>query len=180
MTPSVTAPMLIRDMTPHDIDAALTIEEASSSQPWTVGIFNDELADRVFRSYRIGCINDEVVGFCGLMIQLDEGHITNIAVSPEFRGLGLGAALLLDTVKIAIARKVRALTLEVRVSNAPARVLYQRFGFAPVGVRPNYYRVDNEDALIMWAHDIDAASYGVRLAGIASLLAARLQGAPAS
>ena len=178
MTASVTAPMLISDMKPLDIDAALRIEEASSPQPWTREIFGDELADTSSRSYRVGCINGQVVGFCGLMIQPDEGHITNIAVSPGFRGLGLGAALLLDTVKIAVARKVRALTLEVRVSNAPARVLYQRFGFAPVGVRPNYYRVDNEDALIMWAHDIEAAPYGVRLAGIASSLATRLQTAP--
>ena len=171
---SVPAPVLvIRDMTLDDIDAALAIEEQSSSQPWTRGIFNDEIADRATRSYRVGCIGDEVVGFCGLMVQLDEGHITNIALDPKWRGQGLGAELLLDSVRIAIAMKVRALTLEVRVSNAAARVLYQRFGFAPVGVRPKYYRVGNEDALIMWAHDADAASYQVRLAGIASSLAAR-------
>ncbi len=165
--------MSIRDMTHDDIETALEIEAASSLQPWTRGIFNDELADPVSRSYRVGSIGNTVVGFCGLMVQLDEGHITNIAVTPARRGEGLGAELLLDAIRNAISKKVRALTLEVRVSNVAARVLYQRFGFAPVGVRPKYYRVNNEDALIMWAYDIDAAPYQVRLAGIASSLAAR-------
>lgn len=162
--------MAVRDMSMADIDAALVIEEASSLQPWTRGIFEDELSDPATRSYRVACIDADVMGFCGLMVQLDEGHITNIAVSPDRRGHGFGAALLLDSVRIAIAKKVRALTLEVRVSNTPARLLYQRFGFAPVGVRPKYYRVNNEDALIMWAHDIDTAAYHVRLAGITSEL----------
>ena len=132
---------------------------------------SDELSDAVSRSYRVAVIDGVVVGFCGLLLQLDEGHVTNIAVSPTHRRRGLGARLLLDTIRIALTKKARALTLEVRVSNVEARVLYQRFGFAPVGVRPKYYTVNNEDALIMWAHDIDAAPYQVRLAEITAGLA---------
>jgi [ribosomal protein S18]-alanine N-acetyltransferase len=171
MTPGIA----IRDMTRADIDAALAIEEVSSLQPWTRGIFTDELADTVTRSYRVMTVDSTVIGFCGLLLQADEGHITNIAVEPSQRGRGFGAALLLDSIRIALGKKIRALTLEVRVSNVDARVLYQRFGFAPVGVRPKYYRVNNEDALIMWAHDVDAATYQVRLAEIASTLAHRMR-----
>lgn len=172
--------LAIRDMTADDIKDALIIERASSMQPWTHGVFVDELNDKTARSYRVGSFDGVIVGFCGLLVQVDEGHITNIAIDPSRRRSGIGTKLLLDTIRIALVRKVRALTLEVRVSNVEAKRLYQRFGFAPVGIRPKYYRENNEDALIMWAHDIDAASYGVRLAGIASLLAARLQRAPAS
>ena len=167
-----TVRMTIRSMTTDDIAAVLAIEEASSLQPWTRGVFLDELADQVTRTYRVGCLDGRVVGFCGLMVQADEAHITNIAVDPCHRRKSLGTALLLDTVRHAISQKIRALTLEVRVSNVEARVLYQRFGFAPVGVRPKYYRVNNEDAVIMWAHDVDAAPYQVRLAGIAAGLSA--------
>ena len=66
-------------------------------------------------------------------------------------------------VREAVARGTTALTLEVRMGNEPARALYQRFGFAPAGVRKNYYAEVGEDALIMWAHDIDGAEYGERL-----------------
>jgi [ribosomal protein S18]-alanine N-acetyltransferase len=177
----------IRNMTVDDVDRVLAIEEASSVQPWTSGIFADELRDSVNRSYRVATVFpllvpcavanevsvEQVVGFCGLLLQFDEGHITNIAIDPKHRRNGYGARLLLDTVQIAISQKLRALTLEVRVSNVSARLLYQRFGFAPVGVRPKYYKVGNEDALIMWAHDIDAAPYQVRIAEIAANMASR-------
>ena len=163
--------LAIRAMQVTDIDAALRIEELSSIQPWTRGVFTDELSDTVPRSYRVACLDGEVVGFCGLLAQLDEGHITNIAVDPVHRRKGIGAMLLLDAIRIALRQKICALTLEVRVSNTEARVLYQRFGFAPVGVRPKYYRANNEDALIMWAHDIDAPPFQVRLAEIAAVLA---------
>jgi ribosomal-protein-alanine N-acetyltransferase len=63
----------------------------------------------------------------------------------------------------ALARGARNLTLEVRLSNRGAQLLYQRFGFGPVGVRKNYYQETNEDALVMWVHAIDAPEYARRL-----------------
>ena len=90
----------------------------------------------------------------------DESHVNNIAVDPAWQGRGLGAALMLDLVRTGLAHGARHLTLEVRVGNDPALALYRRFGMAPVGVRPNYYPDTGDDALIMWARDIDSEAYG--------------------
>jgi [ribosomal protein S18]-alanine N-acetyltransferase len=159
---------VIREMDEADLDAVLAIEVASAPHPWTAGVFADELAQGGSRRYVVAIENDRVVGFCGLLIAVDEGHITNVAVDPTARRRGYAMALMLVVVRQAIAKSLRALTLEVRVSNKAAITLYQRFGFAPGGVRPRYYPDNNEDALIMWAHDIDTAEYGIRLAGLAA------------
>ena len=90
-------------------------------------------------------------------------HITTIAVHPDHRRCGIGTHLMLQLALDACARGATALTLEVRASNASAQGLYQRFGLAPVGVRKNYYEDLQEDAIIMWAHDIDTEEYAERL-----------------
>ena len=84
----------------------------------------------------------------------DEGHVTTMAVSPNSQGFGLGRLLLADLCSSAIALSLVAITLEVRVGNMRAQSLYQKFGFVPVGVRPNYYSDTSEDALIMWLNDL--------------------------
>ncbi len=160
----------LRPMTVNDIAAVHAIEAAASSQPWTVGMFHDEVRQSDARSYTVAVFDGHVVGFVGLMLVLNEAHITNIAVDPSQRNARLGTRLLLHTTRGAIARGCQSLTLEVRVSNAAARTMYARFGFAPAGVRKAYYADNNEDALVLWAHDIDTAAYGVRLAGIAALV----------
>jgi ribosomal-protein-alanine N-acetyltransferase len=104
----------------------------------------------------------------------DEAHVNNIAVAPAWQGRGLGAVLLADLVHTALDRGARHLTLEVRVGNEPALALYARFGLAPVGVRRNYYPVTGEDALVMWARDIDSPEYAERLSSIAESLPADL------
>ena len=152
--------LVIRNMKPEDLDAVLAIEQASTPHPWTAGIFADELAQAESRRYVVAVEADHVVGFCGLLLSLDEGHITNVAVDPSLRRRGFAHEMMLATTRTAIAKSLRALTLEVRVSNSGAIALYQRFGFAPGGVRPRYYPDNGEDALIMWAHDIDTADYG--------------------
>jgi [ribosomal protein S18]-alanine N-acetyltransferase len=159
---------VIRELREEDLEAVLAIEIASAPHPWTAGIFADELAQGGTRRYVVAIDDSRVVGFCGLLLSLDEGHITNIAVDPTLRRRGYAHAMMLVTVRTAIAKSLRALTLEVRVSNKAAIALYQRFGFAPGGVRPRYYPDNGEDALIMWAHDIDTAAYSLRLAGLAT------------
>ena len=160
--------LAIRELREEDLEAVLAVEIASAPHPWTAGIFADELAQGPTRRYVVALEDGRVVGFCGLLLSLDEGHITNIAVDPTLRRRGYAHAMMLVTVRTAIAKSLRALTLEVRVTNKAAIALYQRFGFAPGGVRPRYYPDNGEDALIMWAHDIDTAAYGVRLAGLAT------------
>jgi [ribosomal protein S18]-alanine N-acetyltransferase len=160
----------LRPMTIDDIGAVLAIEAVSSPDPWTISIVNDELGGPN-RRYVVAVDDaDEVVGFCGLLAQVGEGHVTNIAVAPAHRSQRIAARLLLDNVRWALTQEVSALTLEVRVGNDAAMRLYRRFGFAPVGTRPRYY-ANHDDALILWVHEVAGAAYHHRLAAIEAWLA---------
>ena len=105
---------------------------------------------------------NQLVGYAGLMFVVDEAHISNIAVDPRRRREGIGKYLLFHLIEQAIARGAQALTLEVRASNTSAHALYRIFGFAPAGIRQRYYE-NTEDALVMWAHDIQSTEYRLRL-----------------
>jgi [ribosomal protein S18]-alanine N-acetyltransferase len=100
----------------------------------------------------------------------DDGHITTLTVDPGWHHRGIGTVLLLDLARAAPGLGVRHLTLEVRVGNTAAQELYRRFGFGPVGVRKNYYAETGEDAIIMWARDIDTDHYAERLRTIEARL----------
>ncbi len=154
---------LIRPMVAADIAAALEIERETYPQPWTEGVFSDELGrdDRIYLAAEEG---GRLVGYAGLMVIGDEAHVTTLTVAPWARGARIGTRLMLALARRAREAGAHALTLEVRVSNVAAQALYRRFGMAPVGVRKRYYR--DEDALIMWAHDIDGDDYARRLAEI--------------
>jgi ribosomal-protein-alanine N-acetyltransferase len=100
------------------------------------------------------------------MFAPDEAHITNIAVHPQERRRGIGRVLLVHLIDTALDRRVEALTLEVRVSNVAAQNLYRSLGFAPAGIRQRYYE-NSEDALVMWAHDIQGSEFRRRFATMA-------------
>ncbi len=155
--------LAIRPMTTRDIAEVATLEAAIYPQPWAARIFYDELALEN-RSYVAAVEADVVVGYAGLLIVDEDAHVTTLAVDPRVRRRRLGTRLMLELVDIALERGARHLTLEVRMSNASAQALYQRFGFAPVGLRKNYYR--DEDALVMWAIDIDTDEYADRIEAI--------------
>jgi ribosomal-protein-alanine N-acetyltransferase len=153
----------VRPLLATDVPAAEAIERMVYSQPWTVGIFEDELA-QPNRTYV--ALSDEggLVGYGGVMLVGDEAHITTVVVRPDHRHGGMGSRIVVALAEAAIGSGARSLTLEVRRSNVAAQALYRRFGMAPVGVRKQYYR--DEDALIMWAHDIDGSDFARRLAEI--------------
>jgi ribosomal-protein-alanine N-acetyltransferase len=148
------------------VRAVLRIEQQVYPRPWTHSLFVSELALRSTRAYFVGKSGRDVVGYAGLMVTVDEGHVTTIAVDPAWHRHKIGSRLLLALAREAIARGAHSLTLEVRMSNKGAQELYRRFGFAPVGVRKNYYQETNEDALVMWVHDIDSPEYAQLLAGL--------------
>jgi len=148
------------------LPTVIQIEEANYPRPWTSTVFLSELAQRRSRRYTIATIGPLIVGFSGLMVVKEDGHITTLTVDPAWHHRSIGTVLLLDQARAAPNLGVRHLTLEVRASNAPAQALYQRFGFAPVGVRRNYYPETGEDAIVMWARDIDTSEYARRLSAI--------------
>ncbi|MFP3883431.1 MAG: ribosomal protein S18-alanine N-acetyltransferase [Actinomycetota bacterium] len=145
----------IRPMSLDDLAEVVALETANQPRPWTEKIFRDELAADN-RTYLVAK-DDVVVGFGGVMVIGDEAHITNLLVDPDQRGHGLGRSLMVGLIEAAISDGARHLTLEVRKRNEAARALYSKLGLAPVGVRPRYY--GDDDALILWAHDIDDPGY---------------------
>lgn len=133
-----------------DLDAVLAIEDASFNNPTTRAWYESELQrPDVCFLYVIRTIDAPVAGFCAFWRVVDQIHINNLAIHPNLRGRGLGTILL--SAVLAEAERLGAphATLEVRRSNERARRLYERAGFAAVGVRPSYYTNPIEDALIL-------------------------------
>ncbi len=154
----------IRPMERGDIPAVAALERVVYPEPWSARVFFDELA-QANRTYLLATdAGGEVIGYGGLLLVEEDAHITTLAVDPAVRRQRLGTRLLLALVDAALSRGARHLTLEVRESNVDAQRLYERFGFHPVGRRKHYY--PGEDALVMWAIDIDTPEYARRLASI--------------
>ena len=153
----------ITTMRRRHLRGVLKIEQQVYPRPWSLGLFLSELALRTTRIYLVAKSGVTVVGYAGLMLTGSDGHVTTIAVDPAWHRQGIGSRLLLELSRAGIAAGCTALTLEVRVSNDAAQAMYRRFGYAPAGIRKNYYSETNEDALIMWAHDVDLAPYEARL-----------------
>ena len=141
-----------RKMTVEDLDDVLEVEVNSFATPWSRDAFFNELTKNQFAHYLVAEVDQKVVGYCGVWIIVDEAHITNIALLPDYRGLKLGEALL-DRI-IELARELGALriTLEVRVSNERAQNLYRKFGFEDGALRKQYYTDNMEDAVVMWVN----------------------------
>jgi ribosomal-protein-alanine N-acetyltransferase len=115
-----------------------------------------------------------IVGFAGLWLMVDEGHVTTIATHPEYRGRGLGELLLSSLISIAYDIRARMVTLEVRVSNSVAQNLYHKYGFKEAGIRRRYYSDNNEDAYIMWTDEITGPAYQERFSQLRAALERRL------
>ena len=146
----------------------LPIESRVFPEPWTVAVFNSELALRHGRLYRAAWDGNELAGYIGFLIVDAEAHITTIAVAPAHQRAGVASTLIIDGIRTLLLSGVTSLSLEVAANNEPAQALYRRFGFAPVGVRKNYYPVTGQDALVMWAYDIDTPEYAERLDALAA------------
>ncbi len=156
----------IQPMRRRHVRGVLKIEHEVYPRPWSASLFLSELALRSTRAYYVARIGRDLVGYAGLMMTLDDGHVTTIAVDPQWHRHKIGTRLLLVLAREAIARGATSLTLEVRMSNRGAQELYRQFGFGPVGVRKNYYQEVNEDALVMWAHEVDRPEYAELLDSI--------------
>ena len=160
----------VQPMRRRHLRSVLRIEQQVYPRPWSTSLFMSELALQSTRAYYVARVGRDLVGYAGLMMTLDEAHVTTIAVDPKRHRNKIGTRLLLVLVREAIARGATAITLEVRMSNVGAQDLYRRFGFGPVGVRKNYYQEVNEDALVMWADDVNQLEYAALLDSIERML----------
>ncbi len=166
-------PITLRDMTRADVRAVRRIESAAYQDAWPARAFDAELAN-AFARYRVavedaptaatparGAIGTllgrlrgradtgRIVGFMGVWYMHDQMHLVTIAVDPARQGEGIGARLLLDCLDLAREAELPEVVLEVRVSNARAHALYERFGFRRAGTLIDYYQDDHEDAHVM-------------------------------
>ena len=142
------------DMDLSHVDDVVLIERLSFTTPWTKEAFISELTRNKCARYRIILKDGRVIAYGGMWIMLDEAHVTNIAVHPEFRGIGLGSMLMEDMISVARESGVHAMTLEVRVNNTHAISLYKKYGFAEIAIRKGYYQDTGEDAIIMWKYNL--------------------------
>lgn len=136
------------ELTAKQIPAIMSIEVEAYPEPWTVGMFREEVRSprsRFFVSTRRG----QLIGYAGFWLILDEAHITSVTVAKKYRGKGYGRDQVLHLLSVGEELGVKTYTLEVRESNATARRLYESLGFEVAGRRKQYYSSTREDALIM-------------------------------
>jgi ribosomal-protein-alanine N-acetyltransferase len=162
----------IRKMQFNDLPRVVEIERACFGERWTLGAFQNELANKA-STYFVATLEDAIIGYAGYWLILEEAHITTIGVDPRQQGNGYGELLLIDLIEHAATAGAKWVTLEVRASNTAAQNLYDKYGFTSLGRRRGYYQDNNEDALIMWTENIWQADYRARLVELRKALAIR-------
>ena len=141
--------VVLRGMGYDDIDQVMEIESICFSVPWSKDSLEKELQNEL-AYYQCAEENGKIIGYMGMWRILDECHITNVAVLPDYRQRGAASMLINKMIEICKCSEIQSMTLEVRESNYPAINLYEKFGFVSAGKRPNYYLKPVEDAIIMW------------------------------
>lgn len=142
-------PVLVRLMTLKDVDDVQEIEKGCFSVPWSRESFEHEITENKCARYLVVELDGRVVAYAGTWLVIDEAHITNVAVHPDFRGRGYGELVMRELMQLSSDTGMVWMTLEVRRSNAVAQSLYHKLGFIDVGYRKRYYEDNHEDALIM-------------------------------
>lgn len=141
--------MVIRKLQEEDIPALLGMEREAFSQPWSEESFRS-LLDKPYAMYLVALLEDRVVGICGMLKLCNEGDIDKVLVEKACRGQGIAGQLLQALLEWGAREGILDFTLEVRVSNAPAIRVYERAGFVSEGIRPGFYEMPTEAAMIMW------------------------------
>ena len=145
----------ITTMKTEDIDEVVRIEsESYGEHHWAKSSFYDEMNNNLAKYYCARNSENIMVAYAGTWNIIDEGHITTLAVKPEYRRKHIGEALIVKILENCYETKIKYLTLEVRESNTPAIKLYEKYGFKSLGTRKGYYQDNNENALIMWTENI--------------------------
>ena len=168
-----------------DIDGIMAIESRSFGRfHWSASAFEQEMNNHLARYWVLTgqthnenpTLSDQVLGYLGYWLVYDEVHITTVAVAPASRGQGLGELLVAKAIDQAQSHSARTITLEVRRSNQAAQTLYGKYGFMVLGIRPQYYQDNREDALIMTNEDLVSESFRQQFNGLKQQLFKRLNG----
>ena len=141
--------LIFRPMTQGDADAVAELELKCFAMPWSRADFFREVKNEL-AEYVVGELDKKIVAYAGAWVSFEQAEVMHVAVEPKLRGQGIGTLLFGELIKSVKARGAKSITLEVRPSNAAAIKLYENFGLKSVGRRKNYYRDNDEDALIMW------------------------------
>ena len=136
--------IIIENMKPHHLDGVVNIENICFANPWSRADLEQQL-NLDTSHFAVATLDGNVVGYMGLQIFCGEGYVTNVAVLPDFRRMGIAKKL----IEHQIQNEMSFITLEVRESNLPAIKLYESCGFENVGKRPKFYTDPNENAIIM-------------------------------
>lgn len=157
MARRASASFLLRSMQREDLEAVLALEEEIFPTPWSLNSYTFELERNPASELWVveAEHSAEIAAYLVSWLLVDEVHIANIAVAPNYRRQGLGRYLLSFALERGIADGARSASLEVRVGNRPARTLYEQFGFKLAGRRKRYYRDNNEDALLMRIEELE-------------------------
>lgn len=144
----------IREMRVEDLDDVEEIEKLCFVTPWSKETLKTDITRNFCSRYAVARLDDRVVGYIGMWLVVDEAHITNLAVHPNYRHRGIGERLMKYMMRMAVNIGINRMTLEVRKSNIVAQNLYKKLGFQESGVRYGYYLDNNEDAIIMWNYHL--------------------------
>ena len=140
--------MIITQMTADHVSQVAELEKLCFSDPWSESSVASELENEL-AYWLVAIEGDRVAGYVGSQTVLGETDMMNIAVHPDYRRRGVAETLVNALVDALKGKGSHCLTLEVRASNTPAQKLYEKMGFAQVGLRKNYYRNPKEDARIL-------------------------------
>ncbi len=142
--------LIIRQAEEKDILAIEGLEQVCFSDPWSYESLEHDILNNKLAFYIVAEVDGTVCGYVGIWNIVDEGHITNVAVSPDFRRKHIASNMLDVLIASCEEAGVERFTLEVRAGNEPAKALYAGKGFREVGLRKGYYQDNGEDAMIMW------------------------------
>lgn len=141
----------VRAIKPEDIAQIAQIETLCFAMPWSEESIRKDVTENVVARWLV--VDDgegRVLAYAAMWFVLDEAHVCNVAVHPDYRGMGLGKLVFGALVNLAQENSMSLMELEVRRSNLVAQNLYHSFGFIDVGYRKRYYEDNKEDALLMF------------------------------
>jgi len=143
------APVNLEPFADEHVPGVLKVERECFPAPWTEAMFRQEVEEKWLSRSFVALQKDDVIGYVIAWFLRGEVHILNLAVAKSQQRRGIGRHMLAHVVDLAESEQCHMITLEVRVTNEPAKLLYLSMGFAPVGIRRRYYHDNNEDAIVM-------------------------------